>query len=197
MLASMQTILNRLLQADPQLSEKLGPLEGKAIQIVLVDFTLVITLRIANSQILLLSANENIGIDLTLRGTPAALIQMAKHPDYSLQGITITGDAMLAKQLSLIARSVDFDWQGLLADAIGDVPAYHVSKFASKLQQFCAQSISSFSLNLTDYLQQETLTTPHPLEIEPFTQEVVELRDAVERLSARIQSLSPKRKLPA
>lgn len=195
MLKRLETAVNALLQSDPQLIAQLHKLDGKVLQFDFIDFTHRVTIKIENERILLLPSREVTYIDLTLRATPATLIQTVLQNELTMNGITLNGDASLAQELHKIAQSLDFDWQGMLAQRIGETPAYHLSMAARKLHHFARRTIENFKLDLTDYGQHETQALPHPVEIELFKQQVIECRDAVERLAARIAMLQKQKEM--
>ncbi len=189
----MQTSINQLLALDDGIDQRVAALENKSLTIELQGLNLPLAFRVADGEFRV-SAEYDEDADTVIRGTPQALFSMAM-PDWgsSQSTVEIQGNANLARDLEQLFRKLDPDWEAPLTRIFGDVLGHQLAVGARESGRWLKSSAASTQAMLRDYLTEESGLTPHPKQAERFHDSVDDLRDAVDRLEARIRRLEENR----
>ncbi|MDA1342366.1 MAG: SCP2 sterol-binding domain-containing protein [Proteobacteria bacterium] len=192
LITTLETALNRYLALDNNKEDLLAPLKGKIIALTMQPF---------NETLYLCPTSDSIQIidqitgqpDTTISGSVWALGLMgisAKPMRSVFSGdIKIEGDIQTGKQFQAVFRKLDIDLEGLLAQYTGADLANRISQFFRSGQEWGKETIETFKLNATEFLQEETRDLPAKPEIDIFYQQVDGLRTASDRLESRIERL--------
>lgn len=188
--ASIETALNRYLSLDPDALARFTSLEGRIIAIQIKGLNKTISLFPSADGFMLLTDFDG-DADATIIGTPMALAKMgmSKDPkDLLFSGeIEMVGDVAIANQFNRILSQLDIDWEEILAQNIGDIAAHKMGNVIRDVNQWFKRSTNSVCLDGGEYLQEETHLSPTNAELRKFTQQVDELREATDRLAAKIK----------
>lgn len=185
-----ETVCNQLLKRDPVTLQHLERLTGK-----------VIALECTSPQLNLYLLPNADGIQIqsvyldqpstTLSGNAADFIKLLTSKDKADamfgKTIQVSGDSALATRFQEIMRDAQIDWEAMLGDIIGDLPAHQVALYTAWKAQWYKNSASSFIHNLDEYVKEEARIIPTRPEIDLFTSEVEQLQERVERLAARVE----------
>ncbi|MCE3285407.1 MAG: hypothetical protein K0R70_1663 [Steroidobacteraceae bacterium] len=76
---------------------------------------------------------------------------------------------------------------------IGDVAAHQVANVARGFLAWGRKAADAFSQNVAEYLQEEGRDVPTRTELEEFLESVDHLREATDRLEARLARLESRR----
>lgn len=190
-LLALEQTINATLALDPTSVQRLANLQGKVIALAIQGTA--ITLHIAPQQrgLRLMGAYDG-PVDTTLRGTPLALLRMSagRSGEGLFTGaVTIDGDVETGQQLQRIFKGLDIDWEEHLSRLTGDVIGHQLGNALRSLADFGKNTVSTFGLNLGEYLQEERHVVPTRSEVDAFVAEVDTLRMAADRLEARIKRL--------
>jgi ubiquinone biosynthesis protein UbiJ len=101
----------------------------------------------------------------------------------------VRGDAEVAaafRELLSLARP---DFEEELSRTIGDLPARRIALFARETLSWTRQVARSFGENIAEYLQEESRDLVSKPELEEFLRGVDELREAGDRLEARLKRI--------
>lgn len=192
LLGSAESSLNKLLQQDPRTLQRLTELSGKVIRVEFSQPTLSLTLLPGPTGLDLLLHSE-CPTDLTLSGKAQDFIQMASAENSSDmlfgKGVSISGDTGLATAFSNLLKDFSIDWEAWLEDLLGDTLAHPLASFFRTQKHQFEQIQRSLSANSVEYLQEELGILPPRAEIDGFLEAVDQLRDATERLEARVYAL--------
>lgn len=193
--AAIETALARYLALDPDSAARLAPLTGKVLEL---------ELRGVNLHFFLLPVAHGIKVqgqyagapDACLRGTPLSLARLAlteqgRHTLFS-GAVEIEGDTELGQQLQDVLNAIDIDWEEQLARITGDVVAHQAGNAVRGAQRWVERSRESLTLDLADYLHEESRQVPARGEVERFVADVDVLRADIERLAARVKRLQDK-----
>ncbi len=187
----LESTLNRYLALDPEFPRRLDPLHGKTVALEITGMQ-PLYITVAQRRIGLRESREA-EPDVTVRGTPFGLLSLLRTEDPMAlvqQGvIELRGDAQLARELKNIFRSLDIDWEEKIAQAIGDWPAHQLGILGRQFGAWRRRSHESLHRSAGEYLQEEARLLPARIEIENFIAEVDALREAVDRLEARVSHL--------
>jgi len=189
----LEQSLNRLLSRDPVTLRALGRLDGRVIALDIRSPVPMQLFLIPNNEGLQLQQHYGDEPDASIAGSASALLRLVSSEDKAAalfgKGVTISGDSVLANRLQAILADTDIDWEGLLADQIGDLPAHQAANFVRQQRSYWRQTGTSLSHNLGEYLQEEALLLPPRAELEGFMADVDTLRQRGDRLEARLQRL--------
>ena len=197
-LQKISGIINSVLSKDPDYLSVLSSLEGKCLAISVQGLSVLLYIKIDQGAIQLLNQShvndEKFEPNVTIEGPPFALLSLLFSRDamQTMQdsGIKIQGDLHVARQLSDTLSQLDVDWEGILAEYIGDIPAQKIGSGLQKVIEWRSRVHESWQAALTEYLQEESRSLPTRIEVEHFLNQVDSVRDAVERLEARIKQLT-------
>jgi len=192
MLAAAQALLDRVLALDPEGSARLAEVQGQVLQVELDGLGLRVFI-VPDECRLHLFARYDTEPDCIVRGTPAALLQLAlsEQPERALFAGTIrmTGDDRCARRIVAVLRGLNLDWEASLAQLLGDTVARRIGARMRDGRRWVARGADTLTDNVRAYLQEESRLVPSAAELQRFFTAVDLLRDDVERLAARIDRL--------
>ena len=183
----LETGINQVLSLDEDSADSLERLDDRTLRLDLkgLEISLVFSVSDGRFQV---GTGKDEPADTIIRGTPAALFSMSM-PDWgsSRSGVEIQGDAGLAKDMERLFRKLDPDWDEPLARLFGDVLGHQLATGIRQSRDWAGKTMRSTSAMLRDYLQEESRVSVHPREMKSFNDAVDELRDAIERLDAKLK----------
>jgi ubiquinone biosynthesis protein UbiJ len=191
-LAFLDRAVDRLLEFDPETRAALERLAG---QVIAIEFE-----GIERTLYLVPGAH---GVHFRARCEGEARVRVRGRPaDYAtlarcrLQGvpipagcIEIVGDLGAAQQVQAIIGGLDIDWEEMLARACGDIAGHQLARAARGAWRWFGRMREDLAANLSEYARYETEVVPERVHVDRFNAEVDDLRDAAERLEARIARL--------
>jgi len=193
--AAVETSLNRYLQLDPEALSRFSVLEGKIIAIKIRGLNQALFFFPSADGFMVLAGFDE-EADTTISGTPVALVKLglADDPrDQLFNGeVEITGDTRLANQFSRLFSQLNIDWEELLAQNVGDIAAHKMGDLFREMGQWAKRSTQSVNLDAGEYLQEEVHLSPANAELRGFINKVDEVREATDRLAAKINVLKNK-----
>jgi ubiquinone biosynthesis protein UbiJ len=169
--------------------ERLESLVGKSLAIELAGPGITIVLVACADELRVEGASEQVAT-ATVHGTPLALLASLKGDSLSgfrSAGLSLRGDAEVAEEFSELLRLARPDLEEQLSHITGDVIAHQAGVFARDLGSWGARAITASRMNLSEYLQEESRQLPARAEVEGFYADVDALRDAAERVAARVE----------
>jgi ubiquinone biosynthesis protein UbiJ len=184
--------VNNALALDPDFPPTLAALEGRSIEVEVLGLDFHIHLGINEGRLVFPSPPPE-NPDVTIRGAPLALMKLFKTDDPTaiLQSgeVEMRGDARLGRKFKTMMNALDIDWEELLAQRIGDMPAHYLGTLARGFWGWRRRSHLSAAVSIAEYLQEEIHHLPPRIEVENFLNDVDMLREAVDRAEARIRNL--------
>jgi ubiquinone biosynthesis accessory factor UbiJ len=193
LIAVLETALNRYLALDNNKEDLLIPLKGKIIALTIQPFNETLYLCPTSDAIQIIDQTVTPS-DTTISGSVWALGLMgisAKPMRSVFSGeIKIEGDIQTGKQFQELFKKLDIDLEGLLAQYTGDDLASRISQLFRSGQEWSKETIETFKLNTTEYLQEETRDLPAKPEVDIFYKQVDGLRNHLDRLNSRVERLA-------
>lgn len=188
--ASLETALNNYLALDPDIMQRFADFEGRVIAIEILGLNETLYLFPGMDGFMVMTEFDG-DADTTLSGTPMALAKLGITDDAAKSlfagEVIISGDTRLGHQFKKILAQLDIDWEEQLSKLVGDLAAHQLGNAARDFAKWFSRSKSSLQMDLGEYLQEEARLVATKPEIDRFVRGVDELRDAVERLEARIK----------
>ena len=189
MAAMLETGINGVLSLDENSAARLERLEGRVLELELngIGITLYIT---ASADRFGVSTEHDGDIDTTISGTPGALFALGM-PEWanSRSGVSISGNANLARDLEALFSKMEPDWGEPLSQVFGDVIGHQLGSLFKQGAEFAKNTATSTAEMVADYLRDESGLTVDRTSLEAFLDGVDQLRDGADRLEARLRNL--------
>jgi ubiquinone biosynthesis protein UbiJ len=194
--ASLEAALNRLLAADQNSGERLQRLDKRCVRLDLEDLAIALDFRFDPYRVAVALADDS-AADTVVTGSLPALVAMAMPDEDGRWGgpgsrVKISGDANLARDLERLFSQLDPDWEAGLARYTGDVLGYQLTSGLKSLGQALKNTGLSLQELAGEYLRSEQSPVAQAGELRMFADEVDSLRDATDRLEARLRLLTEK-----
>ena len=192
LMSALETALNKFLALDQNSSNFLAPLAGKIIAVNISTFNETIYLCPTNNSIQLLDYSPDQS-HTQLSGSVFALglMGLSSKPMRSIFSgeVKIEGDMNTGRKFQELFAKLDINLEQQLARFTGDTIAHNISQFFRAGQNWSKESIETFRLNASEFLQEETRDLPAGPEVDIFYAQVDELRTDFDRLQSRIERL--------
>jgi len=189
---ALEIAINQYLSLDPNASTFLAPLAGKVIKVTITSVNESIYMCPSPDAIQLLDFSSE-PVDTQLTGSVFAfgLMGLSSKPMRSIFSgeIQIEGDMQIGRKFQSLFSKLDINLEPHLARYTGDIVAQQISQFFRSGHEWSKESIESFRLNVSEYLQDETRDLPPEPEVAIFYSQVDELRTHFDRLQSRIERL--------
>lgn len=193
--ALLEAALGRALALDPEARERLAELEGRRIQLHLAAPPLGMELRVEAGRIRVGPAASDPEPDLRLKaGLGAVLSRLLPGTPAAAPGqLRIEGDVELARQLQRLAADFDPDLEDAFAGVFGEVLGVQIAQALREALRQGRELGRGLLRGGVEHLVEERRDLVSRAEQEAFFDEVDALREAVERLEARLDRLAPRR----
>lgn len=192
LLASLNKAINAYLDLDPESSQRIRKLQGKAITIEFLPFNFIFQCAFDEKGMHLQSHN-NLETDTTLRGTPIQMLGMVLTKDnrhrFFAEDLRIEGDAEFGQRVVELFDHLRIDWEEYMSHFIGDVPAYHVNHFLKNVSAWLNTTQKSVVGNINEYIHEEASWLPAREALNDFFIEIDNLRMDTDRMEAKLKNL--------
>lgn len=193
LIAGLEAGMNRYLTLDEHIADYLAPMAGKVIELHIDSLDTSLYLCPGTNGIQILESYPE-PADARLSGSLSALglMGLSHTPMHSLfKGeVKIDGDTQLARRLQRLFDKLDINLEAKLARYTGAEFAGRLSKLFRSSRDWTRHGLDTFRLNLAEFLQEETRELPAKPEAELLFRDIDDLRNAAERLEARLQRLA-------
>jgi ubiquinone biosynthesis accessory factor UbiJ len=189
--AQIQAMIDRHVAGSPRARQLLAELHGRHMQIVARFTPWRIGLSASDAK-LLLSRQDATTADVTLSGTPLALLSLLREEPAEVirrGDVSIAGDAELATRFQELLQLLRPDLEAGLARVVGDIPAYGAGSLLRKAMEYGRSSLHTQAVNMGEYLAHERRVLVPRAEAEQFLQQVDALREQTDRIAARLGAL--------
>ncbi|MCX7068563.1 MAG: SCP2 sterol-binding domain-containing protein [Methylococcales bacterium] len=191
-IATLESAINRYLSLDDNVSNILAPLVGKVVAITITPFNETIYLCPTTDSIQCLDYLPQ-PADTHLTGSLMAfgLMGLSGKPMNALFSgeVTMEGDTRTGRKFQELFDKLDINLEGKLARYTGETVAHNLAEFFRAGKNWSKESLETFKLNTSEFLQEETQELPAVPEADIFYAEVDELRTDLDRLQSRIERL--------
>lgn len=183
---------NNALEHDPDSLAKLARLEGKTMVLHVrpIDQSLAITPQPHGIEY---SRTIIEPVDVKLSATVGALIKISRDgiDDAELEPgeLEIVGDAIIGQRFAQLIAGLNIDWEGFLADTVGDTQAHLITATAIKAKEFVGDSREHLKGILQTMLKDDLQLLVGEEEVDAFLDDVDELRADTDQLRARLKQL--------
>lgn len=195
-LHTLETLINAYLRLDEASIARLSLMRGKIIQLIIKDwdFSFFIVPTVDGIE---LHEKMNGPASTIIMGNLNALLRtaLAKGSNAALfeNNIEIEGDLDTGEAIRTILSDIDIDWEEHISKIIGDIAAHKLGITVHQLKTKLTTGSETLKKNLKEFLHIELRVLPTRDEMNDFSQDVSQLRHAVERLEARLQRLDQRK----
>lgn len=187
----LEASVNHAVALDPSNERHLARLEGCVLEIQVNSLKPSILLTIEQQQIKWLA--QATSPTLKLSGSAIALIKLGllrdKNALFKRKEVSLSGDAVRAQQIQSFMRELNIDWEALLAEALGDIPARLLSSNLSTSLNWTRALGQSFWQDLEEYIKYELQVLPNKAAAQQQFASIDQVRLASERLAQRASLL--------
>lgn len=191
--STLQSVIRAALSLDAEASGKLSGLNGKVIHISVSDLGLDYYFTIEQGAVGV-SAGPIEEVQASISGELSAYLAAVaeEHSEDSLfkGSLKFSGEIAVAKQFQSFAQSLNIDWQEPLAQTLGDPVAHTITTGLNKFTRWFKSSAMSARQDISEYLQEESQSTPSESEQQWFFSQVDNTRSRADRLNARISKIA-------
>jgi ubiquinone biosynthesis accessory factor UbiJ len=192
LIAALESALNRYLALDDHIEQYLTPMAGKIIAVHISSFNDSLYLCPTAQGMQILESYPG-SVDATLSGSLSALglMGLSATPMRSLfKGeVRIEGDTQVARRLQRLFEKLDINLESKVARYTGDAFAQRLGKLFRGSREWTQHTLTTFRLNLEEFLQEETRELPAKSEAELFFRDIDTCRSDCDRLDARLDRL--------
>ena len=190
-LGALEIALARYLQQDAGALARCAALDGGVLRLQLRELDLSFELQphAGGIRVAQPGAAEPTA---TVSGSLPALVGAwlrASEGAAAARELEITGDSEFARELLAVLREADFDFDEWLSGPLGDVAAHRVGQFLRGALGYGRRLAETLTLDTAEYLREETRDLVHPDEVAQWSAQVDRLREASDRLEARLKRL--------
>jgi ubiquinone biosynthesis protein UbiJ len=197
---TLSAVLNRNVAQSARATALAAQLDGRTLALALEGTPLTLRFQVSEGRIAIDAESHAAGADASLSGSPLALLSMVgpgAEERLRGSGIRISGDAEVAQHFRELLQQAQPDFEEELSRVVGDVAAHQLASLARGFLGWGRKAADSLSLNVAEYLQEEGRDVPTRVELEEFLEAVDHLREATDRLDARLARLESRRAGPA
>ena len=197
--AGLQSVVNHVLELDPELAEGLAELEGSVLEAHVqgIDKRFQLHPSATGVGVVLVDGDgpqSAVVPDVTISGPPFTLLRLLGSLE-SVDGVlppdvSVSGELQLVQKLTKLAKRANIDWEEPIARLFGDSVAHEVGRGVRGFVSWTRAATETFSCDMGEYLREERRLTPTRLEVDDFATLVEQVRDDVERLEIRIARLA-------
>ncbi|HEU0224325.1 MAG TPA: SCP2 sterol-binding domain-containing protein [Steroidobacteraceae bacterium] len=195
LLKPLESLLNRNIAGSSRARGLLARIAGRSLELRLAPTPLKLRF-VAGADRVSLSMDGDAPADATIEGSPFTFARLAMgNPMQTLRagGAQVTGDGEIAQGFQQLFEAAQPDFEEELSRLTGDVAARHLANLARDAVDFGRRARETFLLNVAEYLTEESRDVPLRAEVEEFVAGVDALREATDRLEARLAGLERSR----
>ena len=191
-LAAVETLFNRGIEGSTQAGALAQRLGGTSLRLDIDGFP-PLRAGIAGNRLAFVAedAAADAAADASISGSPFALLRLARGAAArgNLATAQVRGDAEIANQYRQLFALARPDLEEELSRIVGDLPARRLAQFARQSFHWMRQARRATGENIAEYLQEESRDLVNKPELDEFLHGVDGLREAADRVEARLARL--------
>ena len=179
--------LNHALQLDPESVARVRALDGKSLAIDILGFPGILYLHFDLDQIQT-SFTTKREPHTTIKGPPVSLLRSVFSGEFSAN-IKMQGEVELARQVQLLFKLLDIDWEEGLSRVFGDIVAHQIGNIIRDAKFTAKQVQHSTARQFQEWFHEFAEVSPYRFELDSYVSDVSVVRADVDRLEQRIKRL--------
>jgi ubiquinone biosynthesis protein UbiJ len=188
LLRPLERLLNRQIAASGRARSLLAELDGRSMELRFAATPFRLRFA-ATAEALSVRPAADEPADAVIEGAPLSFLRLATgEATQSIRGggMDVRGDAEIAEGFRRLLDAARPDPEEELSRVTGDVAAHYLAGFARDALDFGRRAAHALARNAAEYLTEESRDLPVRIEVEEFVEGVDRLREAVDRLDARL-----------
>lgn len=188
-----ESCINQALRFDPRTQNRLETLFGKRVRILISDFNFCFEFIFLKEKIYCTQTLSDT-YDVCIKGPLSAFLTLAltkKTEAAQSLGLIIEGDMETALAVKTFFLDLNIEWEEVLSGFVPDPIAHQTFNFIRKTREKQQEILQTLGLQLGFYFKEERNLLPSPLEVSLFLNEVDEVRESYDCLSAKLERLEP------
>lgn len=197
--ALFEALLNKTVALDPDLPDELAVLDGRSMTLIWKGPEWALSIMVDKNQ-LRVGPADAVESDISLRSTLDGLIGLLQPESNSrtpVGRVQVSGDAELLRHMEKLIRRFDPDWEGAFASRFGPIMGPQIARHLRDALFWIKDSVKGAVAASTEYVTEESRDVVAKHELAEFSDNVDQLRDAVERAEVRVNHLLNKSRSPA
>ncbi|MBR7889957.1 SCP2 sterol-binding domain-containing protein [Marinomonas sp. A79] len=197
-LSAIESAINLALKQDTPSQQRLSKLAGQQVYLYVEDFSFILQIHILEQGVMLDRPDSLDDIELdtrldTLVQGPSSAYRKLLDGDGFFDGdLRIQGNAQALMTLHKVMQNFDLDWEGLLADYIGDLPAATLSRLLRAQWSWSKEFTTNLRMQLVQHLQTDSQLLPSKIEFNHFVDDLERFGTLIDRAEARVRILAKK-----
>lgn len=191
-LSYLTKAINVYLTLDPESTQRLHKLQGKAITIELQPMQLIFQCVFTDHGVRI-HTDSQLPTQAKIRGTPlqmlGAVITKENRQRFFAEDLSIEGQAELANEVIALFDELQIDWEEALSRIVGDIPAHQLGRFVSHINTWLNNTKNTLTEDINEYIHEEAQWVPAREALQDFFTEIDTLRMDVDRIEVRVNQL--------
>ncbi|MCV2403976.1 SCP2 sterol-binding domain-containing protein [Marinomonas sp. C2222] len=194
----IEKAINLALDQDAPSQDRLAKLTGQQVFLYIEDFSFILQIHILEKGVMLFKPESLDEVDLdpkldTLVQGPSSAFRKLLEGDGFFDGdLRIQGNAQALMTLHKVMEGFEFDWEGLLADHIGDLPASAVARLLRMKWSWSKEFATATRIQLVHHLQTDSQLLPSKIEVNAHLENLEAFGTQLDRFEARLKRLASK-----
>ncbi|BDX04222.1 sterol-binding protein [Marinomonas pontica] len=195
-LSAIENAINLALKQDTPSQNRLSKLAGQQVFLYVEDFDFILQIHILEQGVML-NRPESIEeieldprLDTLVQGPSAAYRKLLEGDGFFDGDLRIQGNAQALMTLHKVMENFELDWEGLLADHIGDLSAAALARLLRAQWSWSKEFATSTRMQLVQHLQTDSQLLPSKIEFDHFVDEMERFGTLIDRAEARLRLLA-------
>ncbi|KZN13003.1 ubiquinone biosynthesis accessory factor UbiJ [Marinomonas sp. TW1] len=191
--------INLALQQDTPSQQRLSKLAGQQVILYVEDFSLILQVHLLEQGVMLHKPDhlEDIELDPKLdtlvQGPSSAYRKLLEGDGFFDGDLRIQGNAQALMTLHKVMENFELDWEGLLADHIGDLPAATLARLLRVQWSWSKELATQARIQLVQHLQSDSQLLPSKIEVDAFVDQLENFGTQLDRFEAKLRLRENKR----
>ena len=178
--------VNHVLRTAPLARERLARHAGRTVVVRIGPLSPAFTIQTTGEVTPALHGAPN---DLDVRISPFLVPRLMAREEAAWDDVEMNGDPELAREVAFIARNLTWDFEEDLSRVVGDIAAHRIASAARTLDGWARDAALRAAQGAAEYWTEESPLIASRVKVDGFVRDVSDLRDAVDRLEKRVESL--------
>ena len=194
--SGIESLLNQLIKLDPDSQPKLKKLHGRSLQVRVRELPWPLLFQFSGHIHVGIVPDDTAGqpaadcmIELNLDTLPLLKDTSQLSQLIQQEKLRLVGDMYVAQSFSSLIKELDIDWEEQLAIHTNDVFAHQTFVSVKQAMASGKAKLAEGREYWRERLTQEDAIGVKPEEFQQFSQQVMQVRSATERLAARLANL--------
>lgn len=198
-ISAIEHAINLALKQDDPSQARLSKLAGQQVYLYVEDFHFILQVHILEDGIMLhgLTSMDDVELDpradTLVQGPSSAFRKLLEGDGFFDGDLRIQGNAQALMTLHKVMENFDLDWEGLLADYIGDLPASTLARLLRKQWSWGKETSTTLRLMLVQHLQSDSELLPSKIEYDALVDDLESFGTQLDRAEAKLRMVERKR----